>query len=161
MFYPREAARDHLYNRVVMLTIACIVALFIAVMAKKDGIRYAALLVDASETIGMVTLVELPPGNSQTGIVQYRYSDDSARSHEGEYFDPRYSTGIQYDVGSPIQLRYCRWLPSISSTVDQLPGLVPGFYMMTGALIVALLLLGISLLTICQISRMKAEDAYY
>lgn len=161
MFHPREAARDNLFNRVTLLTIACIVLLSIAVMARKDGIRYAALRVDSVETTGRVTLVELPPGNSETGIVHYQYSDNSPEMRAGEYFDPRYSTGTQYEVGDAIQLQYCRWLPSISSTAEQLPRLVPSFYIMVGSVTFALLLLGISWLTICQISRMSAEDVYY
>jgi hypothetical protein len=161
MFYPREAERDHLFNRVTLLTIACIVLLSIAVMARKDGIRYGALLVNPVETLGTVTLVEFPPRNSEAGLVHYRYSDNSQDVHEGEYFDPHYSAGTQYESGDAIALQYCRWLPSISSSAEQLPGLVPGFYIMVGTVVLALLLLGISWLTICQISRMRAEDAHY
>lgn len=161
MFYPREAARDNLFTRVTMLTIACIVLLSIAVMARKDGIRYAALRVSPVETTGIVTLVELPLGNSQTAIVRYQYSDNASVLHEGEYFDPNYNAGTQFETGDSIQLKYCRWLPSINSTAKRLPGLVSSFYVMAGTLALAVLLLGISWLTICQISRMSAEDVYY
>lgn len=161
MFYPREAARDHLFNRVTMLTIACIVLLGIAVMAGEDGIRYAALRITPVDTTGTVTLVELPPGNSMAAIVHYQYSDNSSYVREGQYFDPKYNNGNGYKAGDAIELKYCRWLPSINSTVERFPSLVSGFYIMAGTLSLALLLLGISWLTICQISRMSAEDVYY
>jgi len=43
MYYPREAAKDHLYNRIVMLTVACCVVLLLAAMAHKSGMLYGAL----------------------------------------------------------------------------------------------------------------------
>lgn len=161
MFYPREAQRDHLYNRIVMLTIACIVLLGIASMARTDGIRYTALLIDPVETTAMVTSVELFPRNTQVGNIHYRYSDDGSSTREAEYFDANYNASTQYQAGAPIQIHYSRWFPSISSTAEQLPTLVPGFYIMIGALAMTLLFFGISFLTFCQISRMKAEDACY
>lgn len=144
MFHPREAARDHLFNRVTMLTIACIVLLGFALMASEDGIRYAALRMSPFETIGTVTWVELPPEDSRTAIVHYQYSDNSSDVLEAEYFYPRYDTGTQYEAGDAIQLKYCRWSPSINSPVERLPSLVPGFYIMAGTLGLVLLLLGIS-----------------
>ncbi len=40
MFYPREAEKDHLYNRIVLLTVACCVLLFLPSLAKDSGSIY-------------------------------------------------------------------------------------------------------------------------
>lgn len=42
MFYPREAKKDHLYNRIVLLTVACLILLFLASLAKHSGSIYGA-----------------------------------------------------------------------------------------------------------------------
>jgi hypothetical protein len=34
MYYPREAEKDHLFNRVILLTVACCVVLILAGMAR-------------------------------------------------------------------------------------------------------------------------------
>lgn len=55
MYYPREAEKDHLYTRIILLTVACCVLLFLASLAKHSGIIYGAIQWSAVEVKGTVT----------------------------------------------------------------------------------------------------------
>jgi hypothetical protein len=59
MYYPREAEKDHLFNRVILLTVACCVVLILAGMARHEGIAYAAIRLSPVETTGTVTQLTL------------------------------------------------------------------------------------------------------
>lgn len=161
MYYPREAERDNLYNRIVLLTLVCIIVLGIAAMAMREGGRYALLRIGAVETTGTIMQVESLPRNSGAVIVHYRYNDRSGRAHDAEYLDTRFGEQSQYVEGGPVALVYCHWFPSINSITERLHQLRPGFYIMTGGVLIVMLLFGISLLTFWKIGRMSAEDVYY
>ena len=81
MYYPREAERDNLYNRIILLTLVCILVLGIAAMAMREGGRYALLRISAVETSATVTQIEPLPRNSSAAILHYRYNDQSGHSH--------------------------------------------------------------------------------
>jgi hypothetical protein len=161
MYYPREAERDNLYNRIILLTLVCIIVLGIAAMAMREGGRYALLRISAVETFATITQIEALPRNSSAAILHYRYNDPSGHAHEGEYLDTRYGEQSRYVEGGPIALVYCDWFPSINSLAEQLNHLRPGFFIMTGGVLIVMVLFGISLLTFWKIGRMSAEDVYY
>ncbi|WP_263262347.1 DUF3592 domain-containing protein [Pseudomonas sp. RIT-PI-S] len=161
MYYPREAERDNLYTRVILLTLACIVLLGIAAMARRDGSLYSALQLSAVDAAGTVTRIEWLPRNSRAAIIQYRYSDSAGEAHEGEYVDAFYSEDTQYTQGGPVQLVYSGWFPSMSSIAEHEHRLRPGFYIMAGGVLTALVLLGICGYTLGRIGRMTAEDVRY
>lgn len=161
MFYPREAERDHLYNRVILLTIACCVLLLLAAMARQEGSIYAAIQLGALETKGTVTQLEDIPMNKNGKVIHYQFIDHDGHVHEDEYIDERYGQKIRYDVNGDISLLYSRWLPQINSITTELHTYRPGFYIMTGGVLLALLFLAMSIRTISHIFALKQEDRLY
>ncbi|WKV85718.1 hypothetical protein LJJ44_07115 [Pseudomonas sp. B24_DOA] len=111
MYYPREAAKDHLYNRIVMLTVACCVVLLLAGMARHQGILYALLNFNGAQTNGTVTQLEEILMNKNGKIIHYRYADEQGQLHEGDFVDERYAEHTQYEVNGPIALLVSPWMP--------------------------------------------------
>ncbi len=99
MFYPREAEKDHLYNRIVLLAVACCVLLFLASLAKHSGSIYGAIRWSAVEVNGTVTQLESIPMNENGIIIRYQYADGDQQVHEDEYVDQRYNEHDHYEVG--------------------------------------------------------------
>ncbi|MBV4473970.1 hypothetical protein [Pseudomonas botevensis] len=161
MFHPREAQRDHLYNRIVMLTVACCVVLLLAGMARHQGIRYGALQFNAMQVSGTVTALEEILLNDNGKIIHYRYTDEQGLSHDDQYADERYAEHTQYEVGGSIALLVSRWLPKQNAIASELHSYRPSFYIMTGGLLLAVLFLLISGRTFWQIQAMKDQDRYY
>ncbi|MEE1926464.1 DUF3592 domain-containing protein [Pseudomonas sp. 148P] len=161
MYYPREAEKDHLYNRVILLTFACCVLLGLAAMARQQGAIYAASQWSAVEVTGTVTQVESIPRNDMVKIIHYRYVDDDGQIHEDQCWDKRYAEHAPYDVGQDISLVYSRWLPRVSSISFVLRTYRPGFYIMVSGILLTLLFLGISFKTLGRISTLKQEDRFY
>ncbi|MEN2394544.1 hypothetical protein [Pseudomonas halotolerans] len=161
MFYPREAEKDHLYNRIVLLTVACLVLLFLASLAKHSGSIYGAIRWSAVEVKGTVTQLESIPMNPNGIILHYRYVDSDQQAHEDEYADQRYNEHDQYEVGGDIPLLYSRWFPQISSIATELHTYRTGFIIMAGGVVLTLVCLGISFMTFGRIYRMKEEDRFY
>lgn len=161
MFYPREAEKDHLYNRVILLTIACCVLLSLAAMARHQGSIYGAIQLSAVEVTGTVTQLEDIPRSSSAKIIHYQYIDHDRQVHEDKYWDERYGENSQYQVGEGISLLYSGWFPQISSITTELHTYRPGFFIMTGGVLLALLFLGISFRTMSRIFAMKQEDRFY
>ncbi|ROM76164.1 hypothetical protein BK654_16090 [Pseudomonas brassicacearum] len=161
MFYPREAEKDHLYNRIVLLTVACCVLLFLASLAKHSGSIYGAIRWSAVEVKGTVTQLESIPMNANGIILHYRYVDSDQQVHEDEYPDQRYSEHPQYQVGEEIPLLYSRWFPQISSIAAELHTYRAGFFVMVGGVLLTLVFFGISFVTFGRIYRMKEEDRFY
>ncbi|RBH59991.1 MULTISPECIES: hypothetical protein [Pseudomonas] len=161
MFYPREAERDHLYNRVILLTIACFVLLLLAAMARQEGSIYAAIQLSALEIKGTVTQLEDIPMNKNDKVIHYQFIDHDGHVHEGEYRDERYGQKARYEVNGVISLLYSRWFLQTSSITTELHTYRPGFYIMTGGVLLALLFLGISVRTVSRIFILKQEDRFY
>jgi len=161
MFYPREAERDHLYNRAILLTIACCVLLLLAAMAQQEGSIYAAIQLSSLEAKGTVTQLEDIPMNKDGKVIHYKFIDHDGHVQGGEYSDERYGQKIQYDVNGEISLLYSRWFPQISSITTELHTYRPSFYIMTGGILLTLLFLGVSIRTIGRIFAMKQEDCFY
>lgn len=161
MFYPREAEKDHLYNRIVLLTIACLMLLFLASLAKNSGIVYGAIQWSAVEVNGTVTQLEGIPMNKNGVIIHYRYLDDDQQVHEDEYPDQRYNEHAQYAVGAEVPLLYSRWFPQINSIATELHTHRASFLVMTGGVLLALICLWISFRTFGRIYRLKEEDRFY
>ncbi|WP_348970999.1 hypothetical protein [Pseudomonas atacamensis] len=161
MYYPREAAKDHLYNRVVMLTVACCVVLLLAGMARHQGILYALLNFNGAQTNGTVTQLEEILMNKNGKIIHYRYADELGQLHEGDFVDERYAEHTQYEVNGPIALLVSPWMPEKSAIASQLQSYRAGFYIMTGGVTISLLFLLISGRTFWQIQAMKEQDRYY
>jgi len=161
MFYPREAEKDHLYNRIVLLTVACCVLLLLASLAKHSGTIYGAIQWSAVEVKGTVTLLESIPMNENGIIIHYRYTDSDQQVHEDEYPDQRYNEHDQYEVGGDVPLLYSRWFPQISSIATELHTNRASFFVMAGGVLLTLVFLGISFRTFGRIYRMKEEDRFY
>lgn len=161
MYYPREAEKDHLYNRVILLTIACCVLLGLAAMARQQGAVYAAIHWSAVEVTGTVTQVEATPRNNDLKLIHYRYVDGNGQTHEDQCWDKRYDEHAPYDVGQDISLLYSRWLPQVSSITTVLRTYRPDFYIMASGVLLTLLLLGISFKTLGRIFTLKQEDRFY
>ncbi|WP_207283651.1 DUF3592 domain-containing protein [Pseudomonas sp. FW300-N2F2] len=161
MFYPREAEKDQLYNRIVLLTVACCVLLVLASLAKHSGSIYGAIRWSAVEVNGSVTQLESIPMNANGIIIHYRYADGDQQVHEDEYVDQRYNEHDQYEVGGDVPLLYSRWFPQISSIATELHTYRSGFFIMAGGVVLTLVFLGISFATFGRIYRMKEEDRFY
>ncbi|KIR13152.1 MULTISPECIES: DUF3592 domain-containing protein [unclassified Pseudomonas] len=161
MFYPREAEKDHLYNRIVLLTVACCVLLFLASLAKHSGSIYGAIRWSAVEVNGTVTQLESIPMNENGIIIRYRYTDGDQQVHEDEYVDQRYNEHDQYEVGGDVPLLYSRWFPQISSIATELHTYRASFFVMAGGVLLTLVFFGISFMTFGRIYRMKEEDRFY
>lgn len=161
IYYPREAAKDHLYNRIVMLTVACCVVLLLAGMARHQGILYALLNFNGAQTDGTVTQLEEIMMNKNGKIIHYRYADEHGQLHEGDFVDERYAEHTQYELNGPIALLVSPWMPEKSAIATQLQSYRAGFYIMTGGVILSLLFLLISGRTFWQIQAMKEQDRYY
>ncbi|PWK39615.1 DUF3592 domain-containing protein [Pseudomonas sp. OV226] len=161
MFYPREAEKDHLYNRVILLTVACLVVLLLAGMARQEGMLYAAIQLVPIETTGTVTQLGDIRMNRDGKVIHYRYTDQDGQVHDDQYVDERYAQKTAFETGGSIPLIYSRWLPGQSSIARELNGNRPGFYIMMGGVLLTLLFLGISFRTLGRIARMKEEDRFY
>ncbi len=161
MYYPREAEKDHLYTRIILLTVACCVLLFLASLAKHSGIIYGAIQWSAVEVKGTVTQLESIPMNENGMIIHYRYTDGDQRVHEDEYPDQRYIEHAQYEVGGEVPLLYSRWFPEVSSIATELHTYRSGFFIMAGGVLLTLVFLWISFMTFGRIYRMKEEDRFY
>ncbi|MBT2342398.1 DUF3592 domain-containing protein [Pseudomonas sp. C3-2018] len=161
MFYPREAEKDHLYNRIVLLTVACCVLLFLASMAKDSGTIYGTIRWSAVEVQGTVTQLESMQMNEDGAVIHYRYIDSDRQVHEDAYPDQRYSVHKQYEVGGEIPLLYSRWFPQISSIATELHTFRPGFIIMAGGVLLTLVFFGVSFMTFGRIYGMKEEDRFY
>jgi hypothetical protein len=161
MFYPREAERDNLVNRVILLTIACCVALAFAAMARAHGVVYAAIHLSPIEVMGTVTQVEDIPHNSSVKMVHYRYTDHDQRTHDDEYWDPRYDEHTPYAVGDSLALVYARWFPQVSNIANERQSYRPSFIIMAGGCLLAVLFLGMSFRTLGRLTAMKREDRFY
>jgi len=160
MFYPREAEKDHLYNRIILLTVACCVLLLLASLAKQSGSIYGAIRWSAVEVKGTVTQLESIPMNKNGIIVHYRYIDSDQQVHEDEYPDQRYNEHYQYQM-EEVPLLYSRWFPQISSIATELHTYRAGFIVMAGGVLLTLAFLGISFMTFGRIYDMKEEDRFY
>jgi hypothetical protein len=161
MYYPREAEKDHLYNRIVLLTVACCVLLLLASLAKHSGSIYGAIRWSAVEVNGTVTQLESIPMNENGIILHYRYVDSDQQVQEDEYPDQRYREHRQYQVGEEIPLLYSRWFPQISSLATELNTYRASFIVMAGGVLLTLVCLGISFMTFGRIYGMKEEDRFY
>jgi len=161
MFYPREAERDHLLNRVILLSIACCVALAFAAMARTHGATYAALHLQSVEVTGTVTQVEDVPRNSSVKMIHYRYTDHDQRTHEEAYWDPHYDEHAPYATGDSIALVYARLFPQVSLVATALNSYRPSFLIMLGGCVLALLFLAVSFRTLGRLAAMKREDRFY
>ncbi|WP_122663676.1 DUF3592 domain-containing protein [Pseudomonas viridiflava] len=161
MYYPREAEKDHLYNRVILLIIACCVMLVLAAMARSSGLIYAAIKTGAVEVNATVTQVEDISRTSDMKLIHYRYVDQNEQTHEDAYVRDWPEKSESYEVGQTVPVLYSRWFPSKNSFSGKLNSHRPGFFIMTGCLSLALLTLLISLWTIRRIGILKAEDRYY
>ncbi|EJM08504.1 MULTISPECIES: DUF3592 domain-containing protein [Pseudomonas] len=161
MYYPREAAKDHLYNRIVMLTVACCVVLLLAAMAHKSGMLYGALSFNGVENRGSVTALEQIPMNANGKVIHYQYTDAQGQTHEGQHADERYVEHTQYEVDGPITLLVSPWMPDKSCIASQLQSYRTSFCIMTGGVLLALLFLLISGRTFWQIQAMKEQDRFY
>lgn len=161
MYYPREAEKDHLYNRVILLTIACCVLLAFAFMARGSGVIYGAIHLSPTEAVGTVAQIERFEKNSRFATIHYTYTDHDGQVHENSYFDAYYDEHPAYDVGGPIDIQYSAWFPSVSSLSSALHTYRMSFYIMATALLLVLLFLGISAWTINRIASMKAADRVY
>lgn len=161
MFDPREAERDNLYNRVVLLTIACCVLLALAAMARHEGLTYAALRWTGAQVTGTITQLEEIPRNPDANIVHYRYVDQDNRSHEGEYLDSRCGEKQDCDIDQDVALLYSRWFPEFSAIAANLHTYRPGFYIMSGGVLLSLLFFGIPFWTLGRISAMKKDETQH
>jgi hypothetical protein len=161
MYYPREAEKDHLFNRVILLTVACCVVLILAGMARHEGIAYAAIRLSPVETTGKVTQLDNILMNSDGKVIHYRYTDHDGQVHDDQFVDERYAQKTAYETGGSIELIYSRWLPGQNSIARELNGNRPGFYIMLGGVLLALFFLGISARTLGRIYAMKEEDRFY
>jgi hypothetical protein len=159
MFNPREAELDHLYNRVVLLTIACCVLLALAAMARREGFTYAALQWNGVQVTGTVTLLEEIPRNQLAKIVHYRYLDQDNRPHEEQYLDSGCGERQDCGVDQDVTLIYSRWFREFSAIAANVHTYRPGFYIMSGGVLLSLLFFGISFLTLGRISAMKQDQA--
>lgn len=161
MFNPREAELDHLYNRVVLLTIACCVLLAFAAMARNEGFTYAALQWNGDQVTGTVTQLEEIPRNRLAKIVHYRYVDQDNRPHEGQYLDTGCGERENCGVDEDVTLIHSRWFPDYSAVAANVHSFRPGFYIMSGGVLISLLFFGISFWTLGRISAMKRDDAQH
>ncbi|WP_256590476.1 hypothetical protein [Pseudomonas sp. Irchel 3A18] len=161
MFYPREAEKDNLFNRVILLTFACCAILFLASLARHQGSTYAVMQLGAVQVSGSVKALENIPRNSMGKIIHYRYVDEEGEAHDDQYFDPRYDENTHYEVGDAISLVYSSWFTGKNAIASELHTYRPDFYILSGGLSLALILLLISLWTIRRIYVLKQEDRVY
>ncbi len=161
MFYPREAEKDHLYNRAILLTVACCIFLMFAAMARREGSIYAAVQLSATETTGTVTQIENIPMYRDRSLVHYQYTDHDGQTHEDEYLDEHYQQKAHYEIDGPVSLVYSNWFPQKNCIASELHSHRPGFFIMVGGLLLSLLCLVVSARTIARIFAMKQEDHFY
>ncbi|MEN1834971.1 hypothetical protein AAIM60_19005 [Pseudomonas lijiangensis] len=158
MFYPREAEKDNLFNRVILLIFGCCALLFLASLARHQGSTYAAMQLGAVQVSGVVTELESIPRNSGK-VIHYLYADQEGETHEGKYFYQREDT--HYEVGDSIPLVYSSWFTGKNAIASELRTFRPDFYILSGGLSLTLILLLIALWTIRRIYVLKAEDRFY
>lgn len=161
MYCPQETEKDHLYNRFILLGMALCVVVTLAIMARQQGVVYAAMQWSTVEVTGTVTRLEDIPRSDMLKIIHYRYLDNDQKVHEGEGLDKRYGEHPTYDVGQEISLVYSRGFPGISSTTRDLHSYRPGFYVLTSGVLLALVFLGIGLKLLKRIFVLKRKDRCY
>ncbi|MGE8186024.1 hypothetical protein [Pseudomonas sp. NPDC086278] len=161
MFYPREAEKDHLFTRVILLTFACCFVLMLAGMSRHEGLRYAAIQLSPVDITGTVTQLEEIRMNPNGKIIHYRYTDPDGKVHDDQYVDQRYAQKTAYEPGGSIALLVSGWLPAQNSIASELNGNRPGFYILLVSVALALWTLEISFKTMGRIYAMKEEDRFY
>ncbi|MFK3772610.1 DUF3592 domain-containing protein [Pseudomonas sp. NPDC089406] len=159
MFQPREAERDHLYTRVVWLTIACCALMLLAMIAWGQGSTYAALQLDHQQTNAKVIEVE-PTLSDQAKIIHYQYTDRSGQAYTNTFFNDGYG-GQVYEVGQELAVSYSGWFPQKHGLSQKVPGYRADFIMLVGGIVLTLLCLAISFRTLTRLQTMKQERAFY
>ncbi|MGY2202805.1 hypothetical protein [Pseudomonas gingeri] len=162
MYYPREAARDHLFNRAALLFFLILLACVFAMMSREDGLRYAALQTSAKEVTGTVTQVEeLWRGPVFLGqYVHYRFDDRNTRG-DGVLYQDTFTPSGSYHEGEPVQVVYSEWFPSYHNLATQLRFGRPGFYIFSASVATVVLGFGLLFWTTHLIFRHRQEDRYY
>jgi len=162
MYYPREAERDHLFNRAALLFFLILLACGIAMMSREDGLRYAALQMSPKEVTGTVTQVdEQWRGKSFLGQYVHYAFDDRTTQGEGMLYLGTSTPSGSYLQGGPVEVVYSEWFPSYHNLATERRFGRPGFYIFSGC--VAIIVLGFGLLfwTTHRIFRHREEDRHY
>ena len=160
MYYPREAQRDFLFTRAVMLFVATLVLALMLFLSKDRGAPYALIKASPVETTGQVTQLESFGNWGTITNVYYSFKHDE-HDQDGMATTSGYAGGPVYEVGSPVQVVYSKWFPSVHNLKANFNSGRWNFYIMSASAVLIALCQALMFWTLFRIYRHKEEDRQY
>jgi hypothetical protein len=160
MYYAREAERDFLFTRAVLLFLFTLILALMLALSISRGTPYGLIKAAPVETIGQVTQLEsVGPRNSSTNV--YYTFNHEGRRQDGMVNNSSYVEDPGYEVGSLVPVVYSKWFPTVHNLKANFHASSPNFYIMSASAGLMLLCWMLIIRTVYRIYQHKAEDRYY
>jgi hypothetical protein len=160
MYYAREAERDFLFTRAVLLFLFTLILALILSLSVSRGARHGLIKAGPIETVGQITQLEsVGPRNSSTNVY-YTFS------HEGQREDGMVNNSFHvedpgYEIGADVAVVYSRWFPSVHNIKANFHYSSPNFFILSVSASLMILCWVLILWTVHRIYQHKADDRYY
>ena len=160
MYYAREAERDFLFTRAVLLFLFTLILALMLSLSISRGTPYGLIKAAPVETVGQITQLEnVGPRHSSTNVY-YTFSHEGQRE-DGMVNNSFYVEDPGYEVGDPVPVVYSKWFPTVHNIKANFHASSPNFYIMIVSTGLILLFWGMITWTVYRIYQHKAEDRYY
>jgi len=157
MFYPREARRDKLTQRLVYMIFVIFAGTVFVIMARNDGLPYGSFLIQKENSVGKVTKIIDNGGNY---ILTYNFTDQSNGHHVKTIFINA-NLPFVYSTGAEIDITYFPYNPDISYVSSLVPFLMTSLWIMAIGALLTLLAIVISVVTVLGLLKHRREDFNY
>lgn len=160
MYYAREAERDYLFTRAVLLFLFTLILSLMLSLSVSRGAPHGLIKAAPVEAVGEITQLEsVGPRNASTNVY-YSFSHEGQRE-DGMVNNSSFVEDPGYEVGDEVAVVYSKWFPTVHNIKANFHSSSPNFYIMSassGLMIVCWMLI---LWTVHRIYQHKAEDRYY
>ena len=160
MYYAREAERDFLFTRAVLLFLFSLILALMLSLSVSRGAPHGLIKAGPVETVGQITQLEsVGPRNSSTNVY-YTFSHEGQRE-DGMVNNSFYVQDPGYEVGDPVAIVYSKWFPTVHNIKANFHYSSPNFYITSVSASLIALCFALILWTVHRIYQHKAEDRYY
>ena len=129
MYYAREAERDFLFTRAVLLFLFSLILALMLSLSVSRGAPHGLIKAGPVETVGQITQLEsVGPRKSSTNVY-YTFSHDGQRE-DGMVNNSFYVQDPGYEVGDPVAVVYSKWFPTVHNIKANFHYSSPNFYIM-------------------------------
>jgi len=160
MYYPREAQRDYLYTRNIILVIFSAVAGLVASYTFDSAILYAAIEADPNKSLAVITQIDKNPRNSRALTIEYEFTKSNESRIEGEY-----KMYTDYEsapfIGDKFEVIYSGFLPEYNSRSSKHPDESMSFYIFIGNILFIIFCFFLVFSTGRKIQKLKESDKFY